>query len=465
MFSIPVFRFFPAFCCTVSILSLTGFFLAAAEIHPLLPQGHAAGYKLAWQDEFERTMLDSKEWTPRTGDRFASRNLARNVTVSGGRLRLLVQKEKAGELEYTSGGVISKREFRYGCYEARFKAPAGAGWHTSFWLMKNAGRSTGNRQEIDICEHDSKDQTSYGANLHTHFPKHTGLAGRRISTPDLSKDFHTWTTEFSPHEIRHYFDGKFVGMMHATGFAHDDMSIWLTTVGWSRLPWAPQLKIDDTQLPAYAEFEYVRFFTKPGLESETAPVPRTVVVFGDSLTEGGALPKDQRDQSWLKRVERESGGKLRLINEGKGGRPTDSMKDFEAMWKRQPRADLLVIALGTNDSRDLSSECVPKATANLTRMIDRARSAWGPGLPVLLVGPPNINQSALGPTKPIGDQREARLKELSDAFAVLAAAKSCQFVSLFGVLPDETLTKDGVHPDAHGNATMAAVLQSRLLPD
>lgn len=464
MFAISTFRFILACACAVQVWGLSPLLLGAGEIKPLLPQGYGESYSLAWQDEFEGFMLDRKEWTARTGDRFASRNLAGNVDVSSGRLRLLVQKEKAGELDYTSGGVISKREFRYGCYEARFKAPPGAGWHTSFWLMKNTGRSTGNRQEIDICEHDSKDQTSYGANLHTHFPKHTGLAGRRISTPDLSKEFHTWTTEFTPREIRHYFEGKFVGMMHATGFAHDDMSIWLTTVGWSRLPWAPQLKIDDTQLPAYAEFEYVRFFTKPGMESEAVPVPRTVVVFGDSLTEGGALPKDQRDQSWLTLVERESGGKLRLINEGKGGRPTDSVKDFEAMWKRQPRADVLVIALGTNDSRDLSPECVPKATANLTRMIDRARSAWGPGLPVLLVGPPNINQSSLGPTKPIGDQREARLKELGEAFAALAKAKSCQFVSLFGVVPDESMLKDGVHPDAGGNAAMAGVLRPALLP-
>ena len=449
--------------CFLTLLALFGSF-SMAEPTPRLPREVAQGYVLKWQDEFDGDSVNKTEWTFRNDERFASRNLPQNVAVADGKLRIALKKEKNGKLDYTAGGVISKREFKYGYYEASFKSPAGAGWHTSFWMMKTTPGQEGNRQEIDVCEHDSKDQTSYGANLHIHKPEHKGIAGRRISTPDLSKEFHTFGCEFTPQEIRHYFDGKLVGVMRVTSFRHDVMSIWLTVVGWSNLPWAPQLKIDDTKLPAFAEYEYVRFYEKAGLEKEAPQLPRTVVVFGDSLTEGGALPKDQRDQAWVRIVERESKGALKVVNEGKGGRAAAAAKsEFEAMWARQPRADVMVIALGTNDSRDITGQCIPKAVASVRYMIDRARQAYGPAIPILLLGPPNLNKSALGPTKGIATEREANLKDLGTAFAALAKEKNADYLSLFGTVPEENLTKDGVHPDAAGNAALAKVIGKSLM--
>lgn len=429
---------------------------------PTLPSEAARGYALAWADEFDGDLLNRDEWVTRTGVRFASDNRPENVTVSNGWLRVALRKQPSGKAEYTSGGVITRREFRHGYYEARLRSPPGAGWHTSFWMMKNSPGQTGNRQEIDVVEHDSKDPRHYGSNLHVHHPEHRGLAGRRVDTPDLTADFHVFGCEFTPRELRYYFDGKLTGVVKATGFAHDDMSIWLTSVGWANLPWAPQLRIDDSRLPAFADFDYVRFFTRPGQEEEPAPAARTVVVFGDSLAEGGALPKDQRDQAWIRVVERESRGALRLVNEGKGGRPAVSKYEFDDMMKRQPRADQLVLALGTNDSRDLTDKAVTNAFAHLHYMIDRARQTYGPDLPVLLVAPPNVNTNALVATKAIGPQRAARLRELGEMMRGLAQKKDCAFVSLYGVLPDDTLTKDGVHPDPRGNAAIARVIGEAL---
>lgn len=188
----------------------------------------------------------------------------------------------------------------------------------------------------------------------------------------------------------------------------------------------------------------------------------TVIVFGDSITAGSALPKEQQSHVWVKLVEAQSSGGLSMINEGKGGRPTNSVAEFEAMLQRRAKADLLVVALGMNDSRDLSESCVPKAVANVRAMIDRARQRYGEKLRLLLVGPTNINQAALGPTKPIGDQREARLFELAEAFARLASETHCDYVSLFGVVPDESLLKDGVHPDVAGNESIAKVMLAKL---
>ena len=330
-------------------------------------------------------------------------------------------------------------------------------------MTKNTGGQTGNRQEIDVCEQDSKDLTYYGMTLHTHAPQHVGQAGRNVKTPNLADDFHVWGCEFSPREIRNYFDGKLVGVTHVTHFQHDVMSIWLTTVGWAKLPWAPQLKIDDTALPASADFDYVRFFENPALAEEKPPATRTVVVFGDSIAEGSALPKDQRDQAWLRIVERESGGKLKMVNEGKGGRPTASVPEFETMMKRHPRMDSLVLALGTNDSRDITPECVPKAVGNVRKMIERARATYGAPLPILLVGPPNINQTALVATKPIANERAAKLRDIGDAFAKLAEELHCDFINLFGTIPEASMTKDGVHPDPAGNAAIAGAIGAQLL--
>jgi acyl-CoA thioesterase-1 len=187
--------------------------------------------------------------------------------------------------------------------------------------------------------------------------------------------------------------------------------------------------------------------------AQNSSTPHTVIMFGDSITAGG---------SWVKQIEKESGATLTLINEGKGGRPTASVKEFEAMLLRHSKADALVIALGMNDSRDITAACVPKAVANVRAMIEKARLAYGAKLSVLLVGPTNINKAALGPTKPIGNQREAKLRELGDAFAKLATETQSDFIGLFGVVPAGALLKDGVHPDAAGNAAIARVMGGRM---
>lgn len=189
---------------------------------------------------------------------------------------------------------------------------------------------------------------------------------------------------------------------------------------------------------------------------------RSVILFGDSITAGGALPKEERAQLWVTQVQQQAQGELILINEGKGGRPTNSLPEFDQMLARHAKADALVIALGMNDSRDITPQCVPKAVANVRAMIGKARAVYGARLPVLLVGPSNINKAALGPTKPIANEREAKLRELGAAFEKLAAETQCGFVSLFGVVPEAALLKDGVHPNGAGNTAIAKVLGPRL---
>ena len=222
------------------------------------------GYSLAWADEFDGTALDTARWLYRTDTRYWSTQLPANVAVHDGQLWLACQKEKTAKSDYTAGGVISRRVFRHGYYEARFKVPPTKGWHTSFWMMHHASADPkahlGSRQEIDVCENDSVTPLRYGANLHIWHPAHKGHGHRTVHTPDESADFHVWGCEFTPEKITYYFDGRIVNTVDARLVPdHGDMSIWLTVIA---SPLGKTDAVDESRLPVYAVFDYVRFYTK-----------------------------------------------------------------------------------------------------------------------------------------------------------------------------------------------------------
>jgi beta-glucanase (GH16 family) len=217
---------------------------------------------LVWSDDFAGTALDTNQWVYRTDSKHWSTQKPENVSVSDGTLRLGVKKEVAGGKQYTGSGVISRRAFRYGYYEARFKVPPGAGWHTSFWMMKhnNAGDTTPGtaRQELDVCENDSVNLHSYSVNTHQwNPPPHRTYGHKRVSTPDLSADFHVWGCEFTAETVKYFFDGKLVQTVDATQFPHGEQNIWLTTIA-SHL--GGTKAVDETRLPAAAVFDWVRFY-------------------------------------------------------------------------------------------------------------------------------------------------------------------------------------------------------------
>lgn len=245
--------------------------LALVAADPVCP---VPGYRFVWGDEFAGTKLDTDKWVYRTGPRLWSEQRAANVSLVDGRLRLTGLKEDAGDLKYTAGGVISKRLFRYAYYEASFKVPPGAGWHTSFWVLRNGGKGDEPRVEIDICENDSVRLTDYGINHHQWTPlPHVALGGKHIKTPDLSAAFHVWGCEFTSTELRHYFDGKLVHRFDATKLRHGDGNVWLTTIAAGL---GGTKSVDEKRLPAYAEFDYVRVFTPVApAPVETGPTTET----------------------------------------------------------------------------------------------------------------------------------------------------------------------------------------------
>jgi hypothetical protein len=218
-----------------------------------------AGYRLAWQDEFDGTALDSTKWGYRTDTRFWSKQLPANVSVSGGFLNLHLKKEAVDSVQYTAGGVISKNRVRYGYYESRLKVPPGRGWHTSFWMMKSGRLATDTvATELDVLENDSVSPLKYGVNVHRHLPTpHLTYGTKTVTTPSLSASFNTLGCEYTPTTIKYFFNGALVQTVNATLFAHDDLNIWLTSIA---APLGGTTSVDDTQLPAVAQYDYVRFY-------------------------------------------------------------------------------------------------------------------------------------------------------------------------------------------------------------
>lgn len=230
---------------------------ASGNVQPY-PGTPISGYKLAWSDEFNAEALDASKWTYRTGTRHWSVQLPRNNVVSNGLYRILLKKETVGSSDYTAGGIISRKLFRYGYYETRMKVPPGAGWHTSFWMMKQNAGSDPVLLELDALENDSVNPHRYSVNVHRHRPlPHVALGNKRINTPSLADEFHVIGCEFTPARVNYFFDGTLVQTVDAALFPHANMNIWLTSIA-SSLGGTPA--VDDSRLPAQALFDYARFF-------------------------------------------------------------------------------------------------------------------------------------------------------------------------------------------------------------
>lgn len=240
----------------VSLLLLALAIPATAFAAPVPP----SGYKLAWFDNFNGTSLDQSKWTYRTDTKLLSTQTPANVGVSHGDLIIALRKQDAGGMHYTGGGIISRRTFRFGFYEARFKIVAGSGWHSSFWLMGYNGKDTGPAKatlELDIIENESKDLHSYTTTTHRWVPPHIARGHKTISTPDLSKAFHIFGCEYAPNVVRYYLDGKLVQTVDLTGLPQGDVNIWLTSIAQAM---GPHLDVDSSALPGRMIVDWVRYY-------------------------------------------------------------------------------------------------------------------------------------------------------------------------------------------------------------
>ncbi|WP_433077406.1 discoidin domain-containing protein [Dactylosporangium sp. CA-052675] len=161
---------------------------------------------LVWSDEFNTgTNVDTTKWhvdpgTGQNGEIQYYTNLS-NTSIQGGSLVIEARKETAGGRDYTSGRINTSTSFttQYGRVEARIKVPKGNGLWPAFWMMGAdflQGRPWPYNGEIDIMEILGKSTTDVYSTLHAPAYNGGGGYGQKLTTVDLSLDYHVYSVEW-----------------------------------------------------------------------------------------------------------------------------------------------------------------------------------------------------------------------------------------------------------------------------
>ena len=205
-----------------------------------------------------------------------------------------------------------------------------------------------------------------------------------------------------------------------------------------------------------------------------------IVCLGDSNTHGYcADPADCADggarfnenERWTCLLQKALGEEYLVLEEGLSGRTTvfsDPLHEampaldvaYPILMSHEP-VDLLVIMLGTNDTKErfcVNPACIARG---LERLVDKCKTipCWGGHAPnILLIAPPHIGdkmeQSDVMPAMGLGCAAKSR--ELAKWYAPVAANQGCAFLDAEGVA--EFNEVDYMHLTRKGHAQLAEKL-------
>ena len=178
------------------------------------------GYDLLWSDEFDGDKLNEDIWSYDPHEPGWTNNELQeyttstdNVFVKDGKLILkAIKSEKNGSDYYTSGKIKSqnKKDFTYGKVSVSAKVPQGQGLWPAIWMMPKDESFYGQWPkcgEIDIMEVLGNDtSTAYGT-IHYGEPHSEQQKDYKLIETDFAKEFHEFSIEWEPGEIRWYIDG------------------------------------------------------------------------------------------------------------------------------------------------------------------------------------------------------------------------------------------------------------------
>lgn len=217
-----------------------------AEISPVYQVVYATDSKdkwtLKWQDEFGGTSLDKTKWDYQTGNGSAYSvsgwgndeeqiytKDGKNASVADGKLTITAKKESGGG--YTSArlrtvtevigsdGMAEKGEKldngvnTYGKVEAKIKMPAGQGIWPAFWMLPYDSEygTWAASGEIDIMEARGRLPGEVCGTIHYGgaWPANSS-SGKTyyFSGGDTIEQYHIYTIEWDPTEMRWYVDGN-----------------------------------------------------------------------------------------------------------------------------------------------------------------------------------------------------------------------------------------------------------------
>jgi beta-glucanase (GH16 family) len=198
----------------------------------------AAEWKLVWSDEFEGDTLDRKKWDYDVGNGFFNYSANQwisgwgnnelqyytrepeNAMVADGMLRIRALKESLHGCGYTSARLKTRARDgsqlfakQYGKFEFRAKLPTGQGVWPALWMLPQDDKygTWASSGEIDIVEARGQEPNKVLGTLHygSRWPANAHSGKDFIfPTGETFADFHVYTLEWEPGEIRWGVDGK-----------------------------------------------------------------------------------------------------------------------------------------------------------------------------------------------------------------------------------------------------------------
>lgn len=235
------------------------------------------GYVLDWNEEFDTPGRPSTaDWWYETGaggwgnnelQYYApgSYNGEELAFISDGSLK--IQAKKIGGTVY-SIRMNTTRGWQYGWFEARLKVSDAAGSWPAFWMMPKNFRTWPGDGEIDIMEYAistqgrNKSSSSIHCNAYN-WPKGTQKTHVQ-SVSNAATEFHVYALEWTASEMRFYIDGKQHLLFKNEGKGYDTWPFDAPFYLKFNMAWGGNMggTVNEGQLPATYEVDYVRVFTK-----------------------------------------------------------------------------------------------------------------------------------------------------------------------------------------------------------
>lgn len=210
-------------------------------------------------------------------------------------------------------------------------------------------------------------------------------------------------------------------------------------------------------------------------------IPKTIVCFGDSNTHGydsstgGRFPEDIR---WPGALAKLLGEEYSVKEEGLSGRTasfTDPLFEglngfsliYPCLMTHEP-VDLLIIMLGTNDTKERFCATPDNIAKGLTRLVNKAqasREAWRNRPEILIIAPPPIEEGY--ETSDVGGEMGSGCVEKSLRLAPLyqkaAELCGCHFLDAGSIPGMKMYPYDHMHLSPESHQLLARTL-AELIP-
>lgn len=232
-------------------------------------------WELMFEDGFDGSNKDlDKSWDFQNGPggNILCSRWRENAEVADGILRLRAKKEKRGGQDWTAASMWTKRKFKYGYFECRYKYAGATGTNNSFWLMtrdrveakvRDDRSPPGVEGQFEIDINEGHYPNLINTNIHNWSGKHWAKSARKkVDGVDLASEFHVYGLEWSKDELVWYFDGKEIRREKNT-ICHKETPVWLSL---AIIKWAGPVTdgIDGTSM----DVDYVRVYRKDGKQDE-----------------------------------------------------------------------------------------------------------------------------------------------------------------------------------------------------